>query len=45
MITNPFAGVFAPLVTVFDHEENLDLDAIRQNIRFYNCTALHGYMP
>lgn len=45
MTTNPFAGVFAPLVTVFDHEENLDLDAIRQNIRFYNCTALHGYMP
>lgn len=38
-------GIFAPIVTPFDQQERICYEAIRDNIRHYNATALRGYMP
>ncbi len=38
-------GVFAPIVTVFDQDENIVYPDIVENIRRYNNTELCGYMP
>lgn len=45
MHRSPLAGVFAPIVTVFDGAERLCHEAIARNVRLYNQTALTGYMP
>ena len=45
MSNSPFQGVFAPLVTVFDRDEQVLPDAIVRNVEAYNTTALRGYMP
>lgn len=37
-------GVFAPIVTPFKNDE-VDYAALKQNLKKYNTTALHGYMP
>ncbi len=39
------SGVFAPIVTVFDEQENILLAHIVENILAYNQTQLRGYMP
>ena len=38
-------GVFAPIVTVFDANEEIVLADIVSNIHYYNNTKLAGYMP
>lgn len=45
MVQNPFEGVFAPLVSVFNEQEELQVDAIIRNVHRYNQTPLRGYMP
>lgn len=39
------SGIFAPIVTPFDENENICFDSIRDNILRYNHTDLRGYMP
>lgn len=39
------AGIFAPIVTPFDSSERVMLEALRDNILWYNTTNLSGYMP
>ena len=45
MAQKHFHGVFAPIVTVFDDQGEIDLKKIRENISIYNKTDLSGYMP
>jgi len=42
---NALKGVFAPIVTVFDENGRMQLDRMEENLRWYNTTALTGYMP
>ncbi len=45
MTGQPFSGVYAPIVTVFDKEENIRLEDIAYNVHIYNSMPLSGYMP
>jgi 4-hydroxy-2-oxoglutarate aldolase len=38
------AGVFAPICTPFDGDEELDLDALRENLARYSTSGIHGYL-
>ncbi|GGM36525.1 dihydrodipicolinate synthase family protein [Dactylosporangium sucinum] len=37
-----FKGVIPPLVTPFDADENIDVEALRAEIRFHLTTGVHG---
>jgi 4-hydroxy-2-oxoglutarate aldolase len=43
--TQTLCGVFAPIVTPFDVDEEILMEDIASNIMFYNQTGLRGYMP
>ena len=38
-------GVFAPIITPFDENENVLMGRLKENIEKYNETDLKGYMP
>ncbi len=40
-----FHGVYAPIVTPFDQNENISIHSLIDNIEKYNKTSLKGYMP
>ncbi len=44
MMVEKLRGVFAPLCTPFDSEENLDLKALASNMERYAKSGLHGYL-
>jgi 4-hydroxy-2-oxoglutarate aldolase len=39
------SGVFAPIITPFDEDENVLIGRLKENIEKYNETGLKGFMP
>ena len=37
-------GVFAPITTTFDPDGTLNLDAMRENVKKYAASPIHGYL-
>lgn len=37
-------GVFAPITTTFDPDGTLNLDALRENVKKYAASPIHGYL-